>query len=149
MATGDQVFTEAAFRSFLAKHQLMAARCQACGGLYLPPRPLCPDCFGMDMAWEPLSGQGELAAFTAVHIAPTAMIEAGYDRDNPYVAGVVRLAEGPSISAQILGMDARHPDQIAIGASLRAVYVERGEGDAQRTFLAFEPVAGWDRPETV
>lgn len=142
MATGDQAFTEAAFRSFLARHQLMAARCQACGALYLPPRPLCPDCFGMDMIWEPLSGQGELAAFTTVYIAPTAMIEAGYGRDNPYVAGIVQLAEGPSISAQILGMHACQPDQTAIGTSLRAVYVERGEGDAQRTFLAFEPVEG-------
>lgn len=137
-----ETFTQADFAARLAEHRLMAARCQACGALYLPPRPLCPDCYGADMAWEALSGQGTLAAFTTVYIAPTAMIEAGYGRDNPYVTGIVQLAEGPSISAQMLGVDARQPDQIAIGAPLRAVFVERGQGEAQRTFLAFEPVSG-------
>jgi hypothetical protein len=39
-------------------------------------------------------------------------------------------------------VDARQPDQIAMGASLGAVFVHRGEGDAQRTFLAFAPVDG-------
>jgi hypothetical protein len=137
-----ETFTQADFGARLTEHRLMAARCRGCGALYLPPRPLCPACFGTDMAWETLSGQGKLAAFTAVYIAPTAMIEAGYGRDNPYVAGIVQLAEGPSISAQILGVDARQPEQIAIGAPLQAVYIERGEGDTQRTLLAFEPVTG-------
>lgn len=136
----EETFTQVDFASRLADHTLMATRCRGCGALYLPPRPLCPDCYGTDMAWEALSGQGKLAAFTEVYIAPTAMIEAGYGRDNPYVAGIVELAEGPSISAQILGVDARRPDQIAIGAPLRAAFVERGNGDTQRTFLAFEPV---------
>ena len=138
---GD-TFTQVDFAARLAEHRLMAARCVACGALYLPPRPLCPACFGVEMAWEALSGQGKLAAFTAVYIAPTAMIEAGYGRDNPYLTGIVQLAEGPSISAQVLGVDARQPEQIAIGAPLRAVFVERGQGEAQRTFLAFEPVIG-------
>ncbi len=138
----EETFTQADFAARLAEHRLMAARCQACGALYLPPRPLCPACYGTDLAWEALSGEGKLAAFTAIYIAPTAMIEAGYGRDNPYVTGIVQLAEGPSISAQILGVDARQPDQIAIGTPLRAAFVERGDGDTQRTFLAFEPVTG-------
>jgi hypothetical protein len=135
-----ETFTQVDFAARLAEHRLMAARCRACGELCLPPRPLCPACYGADMAWEALSGEGKLAAFTAIYIAPTAMIEAGYGRDNPYVTGIVQLAEGPSISAQILGVDASQPDQIAIGAPLRATFVERGAGDTQRTFLAFEPV---------
>lgn len=137
-----ETFTQADFATRLAEHRLMAARCQSCGALHLPPRPLCPDCYSTNMAWEALSGEGKLAAFTAIYIAPTVMVEAGYGRDNPYVAGIVQLAEGPSISAQILGVDARQPEQIAIGAPLRAAFVERGVGDTQRTFLAFEPVTG-------
>jgi uncharacterized OB-fold protein len=91
------------------------------------------------MEWIELSGQGKLAAFTIVYIAPSAMIAAGYDRKNPYCAGVVELAEGPKVSAQILGVDVLHPEQIKIGMPLKAKFVERGEGDAKRTFLAFEP----------
>ena len=92
------------------------------------------------MEWIELSGQGKLAAFTIVYIAPSAMIAAGYDRKNPYCVGVIDLAEGAKISAQILGVDVKNPAQIKIGMPLKAKFVERGEGDAKRTFLAFEPM---------
>jgi hypothetical protein len=103
---------------------------------------MCPRCFGADMAWTELAGQGTLLAFTAVYIAPTAMIEAGYGRDNPYVAGIVQLAEGPAVSAQIVGVDATKPEAIAIGTTLRVAFIERGQGEEKRTFLAFEPASG-------
>ncbi|MEZ4769438.1 MAG: Zn-ribbon domain-containing OB-fold protein [Caldilineales bacterium] len=141
MAT--ETFTHADFTAWLAGHNLMGARCRSCGALYAEARPMCPDCFGDDMAWEPLSGHGKLAAFTTVYIAPTAMIEAGYGRDNPYVTGIVALDEGPSISGQIVGVDVKDARQVAVGMPLQATFVTRGEGDAQRTFLAFEPA-----PET-
>ncbi|MEA3335757.1 MAG: Zn-ribbon domain-containing OB-fold protein [Chloroflexota bacterium] len=135
----QQPFTESTFQSYLARHKLMASRCSACGALHLPPRPLCPDCFGDDLHWTEVSGSGKLLAFTVIHIAPTAMIEAGYGRDKPYVVAVVVLDEGPGISAQLLGVDAANPQTIAVGMPLRATFVERGEGEGQRTFLAFQP----------
>jgi uncharacterized OB-fold protein len=134
----DQDFTRAKFDSFLAARKLMGTRCGSCGALYLPPRPLCPACYGDDMAWTEFSGQGKLLAFTTIHIAPTAMIDAGYGRDNPYCTGVVQLEEGPAISAQILGVDATQPQQIVIGAPLQVAFVERGEGEEKRTYLAFQ-----------
>ena len=91
------------------------------------------------MEWEQLEGKGTLAAFTSVHIAPTAMIEAGYSRKNPYVAGIVRLSEGPAISGQIVGVDPARPEEIEIGMPVRATFVERGNGDRRQTYLAFEP----------
>jgi uncharacterized OB-fold protein len=101
---------------------------------------MCANCFGSEVMLEEMSGTGELIAFTTVHIAPTAMIEAGYDRNNPYCAGIVRLAEGPAISGQILGVDPMQPDQIEIGMSVRATFIERTSGDRTGVFLAFEPV---------
>jgi uncharacterized OB-fold protein len=90
------------------------------------------------MEWVELSGKGELAAFTAVYIGPTAMIDAGYDRTNPYCAGIVRLAEGPSISAQILGVDASQPQSIAIGTPLQVSIIERNlDEENSRFYLAF------------
>jgi hypothetical protein len=77
--------------------------------VYVPPRPMDPETFSPAMEWVELSGEGTLAAFTAVFIGPTAMVQAGYDRNKPYMSGVVQLAEGPMISAQILGLDAAHP----------------------------------------
>jgi uncharacterized OB-fold protein len=136
---GDREFTGTSFYQFLDESKLVGSQCQSCGVLHVPPRPLCPACFGEDLDWVELSGEGKLQAFTTVHIAPTAMIEAGYDRNNPYCAGIVELAEGPAISAQILGVDPARPEQIEIGTPLRVAFVQRGEGDQARTYLAFEP----------
>lgn len=134
----EKPFTEHSFQVFLSEQKLMAAKCEDCGSLFVPPRPLCPHCFNEQMAWVEVSGKGKLAAFTAVYIGPNAMIEAGYDRKNPYLTGVVQLEEGPMISAQILGLDAVQPDVSAIGTPLTVSFIERGEEEGKRTFLAFE-----------
>lgn len=134
----ERAFTEYSFQQFLQEHKLMGSRCATCAETFVPPRPLCPKCHGETMNWVEMSGVGTLAAYTAVYIGPTAMIAAGYDRNTPYLTGVVELAEGPFISAQILGLDATHPDSIAIGTPLTVSFIERGEGEAMRAFLAFE-----------
>jgi uncharacterized OB-fold protein len=131
-------FSSVSFYRFLDKHKLMGTRCEECGALYLPPRALCTACYGDAMVWVEFSGEGTLQAFTVVHIAPSFMIEAGYGRDKPYCSGIVRLVEGPAISAQILGVDARHPEAIDIGSRLQVRFVERKTGPETRTFLAFE-----------
>jgi uncharacterized OB-fold protein len=134
----DRDFSSTSFYRFLGEGRLMGSRCQDCGALHLPPRSLCPACHGGEMEWEQVNGEGKLVAFTSIHIAPTAMLEAGYGRDNPYCTGIVQLDGGPAISAQILGVDPARPEEIEIGMPLRVTYVGRGEGDEQRTFLAFE-----------
>lgn len=136
----ERPFTGRAFYQYLGEQKLMGSRCKSCGALYVPPRPLCPDCYGDDMDWEQLGGKGKLIAFTTVHIAPTAMIEAGYGRNNPYCTGIVQLDEGPAVSAQIIGVDPAAPEQIAVGTPLQVAFVRRGEGENERTYLAFEKV---------
>ena len=134
----EREFTSASFNEYLSEKKLMASKCTKCGALYVPPRPLCNKCFGSEMEWAEMKGKGKLAAFTTIAIAPTLMIEEGYGRDNPYCTGVVELAEGPKISARILGVDAKKPEEIKIGTPLAVDFVERGEGEAKRTFLAFK-----------
>lgn len=134
----DNQFTGTAFYQSLAEEKLAGTHCKACGALHLPPRPICPHCLSDDVEWVAFGGKATLKAFTVIHIAPTAMIAAGYDRNNPYMAGIVQLEEGPRISAQILGLDAAHPETIAIGTPLTATFVERGEGEAKKKYLAFQ-----------
>jgi uncharacterized OB-fold protein len=133
-------FSQAEYHHWLAEHKLMGSKCIKCGKLFLPPRPMCTNCYGNTMEWVSLDGYGELVAFTVVHIAPTAMLEVGYGRENPYCSGIVRLEENVSISAQILDVDVRNPEQIKIGMPLKAEFVERGEGEARKTLLGFRPV---------
>lgn len=136
----DKPFTHVSFQQFLNEHKLMGARCRETGEIYIPPRPLCPHTFSEDMEWVELSGEGTLAAYTAVHIGPTAMVNAGYDRLKPYCSGIVRLKEGPAISAQIIGVDAKRPENIQIGTPLHVTFLDRKQGEQQRTVLAFAPL---------
>jgi hypothetical protein len=135
--TPDRPITPASFGHYLNEKKLMGSHCTACNKNFLPPRAICPNCHTDQLAWIEFGGKAKLAAFTAIYIAPTAMIEAGYGRDNPYLAGVVELEEGVKISAQILGLDASQPQEVKIGAPLRVEFVERGEGEAKKTALAF------------
>ncbi len=138
MSTHD--FTRAGFQQQLAAHKLMGVHCRTCQAFYLPPRPMCTNCYSQDLEWVEFPGTGRLVAFTTVHIAPTAMIEAGYGRENPYCTGIVRLDNGHTISAQILGVDILHPENIKIGTALVAEFADRGEGDQKTTMLVFRPV---------
>lgn len=127
--------TAASFNEYLAEHKLMGARCLQCGALYLPPRALCPACFSAGLAWEELPGAGSLAAFTSIYIAPTFMEAQGYGRKNPYLTGIVELAEGVKISARLVGLDPAHPESVQIGQPLQVTFLDQGE----TTQLAFEP----------
>ncbi len=134
-------FTAHSYQTFLEAHKLMASRCKATGEIFMPPRAICPRTYDTDMEWVELSGRGELAAFTTIHIGPMEMVAAGYDRFHPYCSGVVRLAEGPMMSGQIIGVDTTRPETITIGAPVQATFLTRGEGEEQKTILAFEVVA--------
>lgn len=132
-------FTAAEFNQYLAQHKLVGSRSLTSDKLYVPPRPMCPATHTYDMELVELSGKGKLVAFTVITIAPTQMIEAGYNRNNPYCAGIVELEEGPKVSAQIIGVDVAHPETIKIGTRVKVTFVERGQEDKRRTYLAFEP----------
>lgn len=130
-------FTAASFTQYLNEKKLMGSHCPNCNESFLPPRAICSHCHGDQMEWVEFKGAGKLAAFTSIYIAPTAMIEAGYGRDKPYLAGVVKLEEGPKISGRILGMDASKPEEVKIGAPVVAEFIEHGEGEARKKTLAF------------
>jgi hypothetical protein len=136
----DNQFTIAAYSSHLNEHRLMGSRDVKTGEVFLPPRPMNPSSFSTDMEWVEFSGKGTLVAFTNVLSGPTSMIAAGYDRKNPYTVGIVKTIEGPMISAQILGVNSCDPASIKIGTQLKIKFIDRGEGEAKKTFLAFEPV---------
>lgn len=132
----EREFNSASFYQFLAEKKLMASRCKKCQALYLPPHPICTKCSGNDMEWVEMKGNGKLAAFTAVAVGPTSTIEEGYDRNNPYLVGVVQLDEGPKVSSRIQGLDAKKPEAIKVGTPLTVDFLEPEE--SKQCFLAFK-----------
>jgi uncharacterized protein len=127
MTSSSAPFTVVSFNQFLNEKKLMGTRCTQCGHLYLPPRAICPNCLSEQLEWVELAGKGKLAAFTVIYVGPTAMISAGYNRENPYVSGIVELGEGVKISAQILGVDGTKPETIRVGQPVTIDFVQRGE----------------------
>ena len=130
-------FNAASFNKFLSEKKLMASQCKKCHAMYLPPRPLCTRCYSSEMEWIELQGGGTLTAYTVIAVGPTFMVEEGYDRKNHYCSGIVQLEEGPKISARITGVDSKKPETIKIGTPLEVDFLEKGEGENKKTFLAF------------
>lgn len=139
MSEQERGFTATSFQAYLNEGKLMGSRCIETGEIFIPPRPICPHTYSPNMEWVELSGKGKLVAYTSVYIGTTPMVDAGYDRKNPYVSGIVELVEGPRFSAQITGVDATRPETIAIGLPLQAGFVERGEGESTYLHLTFSP----------
>lgn len=135
----ERPFSDISYEQYLKEDKLMGSRCKTCGSKFAPPRPICVDCHSTDMEWIQMKGTGKLAAFTSIAVGPGFMEAEGFGRDNPYVVGVVELDEGTRVDARIEGVDAKHPENIHVGMPLKVKYLHRGEGDKQRTFLAFEP----------
>ncbi len=141
-------FTAASFEQYLNEHKFMGLKCTECGALWCPPRPICNKCGSNKMEWMEMGGKGKLIGFTTIEVGTTVMLDAGYDRNNPYCSGIVQLDEGPRISAQILGVDASDPETISIGTPLKVDFVERGTfafskelAATQKTYVAFRSTA--------
>jgi uncharacterized OB-fold protein len=130
-------FTSAEFYKYLHRGKFMGTRCNQCREIYLPPRPICIKCFSSDMSWIELSGKGKLVSFTSITVGPSFMSEAGFDRKNPYCVGIVALSEGPRVSGQILGVNAREPETIKIGTPLTLKIMEHGQDKNKKTWLGF------------
>ena len=91
------------------------------------------------MEWVQLKGTGRLAAFTSIVVAPPYMVKEGYDRNNPYIVGVIELEEGVKTVARIVGVNAKKPEQIKVGTPLKAEFLQKGVELDRQTFLAFKP----------
>lgn len=134
----ENPFYSAAYKRFLNDKRLMGSKCKNCGWVSIPPKPICDKCQSDDMELVEMKGKGKLIAYTVIGVAAPIMVEEGFDRAHPYCSGVVELEEGPKILARIMGVDVRKPEEIKIGAPVRAEYVEVKHGEENKTFLAFK-----------
>ena len=128
-----------AYREALANGKLLGARCAECDSVYLPPRPHCGVCGVGKMVWEEIEGGGVIETFSNIHFPGLDLQAAGFGREMPGCAAIVRLDEGPAISAQIVGPDKTSTPEVRVGDRVRAEFVRRGQGEAERVFLVFMP----------
>jgi uncharacterized OB-fold protein len=98
-----------------AEGVLRFARCQSCQTWIQPPRPVCPTCWGDDVAPETVSGRATVAGFTVNHHQWLPGFEP------PYVIAIVQIEEDPDVrlTTNLVGVA---PEEVAIGQSVRVVF---------------------------
>jgi uncharacterized protein len=119
------------------RYRLEGQRHRATGEVRFPPQP--PALGEADDAWESftLSGRGELYSFSVLRQAPD-----GYESLTPYPVGLVRLAEGPLVAAQLTDCA---EEELAIGQPVELVtrrLVDTGEDGVLVYGYKFRPVLG-------
>ncbi len=78
------------------RYGLVGEVCPHCEVKIFPPRDVCPACGGEAKSAYAFSGKGEVYSYTTIYEAPT-----GYDESAPYTVALVKLAEGPLLTAQL------------------------------------------------
>ena len=78
------------------RYALVGEVCPHCDAKIFPPRDVCPYCGGEAKNEYAFSGKGEVYSFTVMHDAP-----AGFDETLPYTVALVKLVEGPMVTAQL------------------------------------------------
>ncbi|HLF88987.1 MAG TPA: Zn-ribbon domain-containing OB-fold protein [Anaerolineales bacterium] len=111
------------------RYALVGEVCPHCDSKIFPPRDICPDCGQEAKELYSFSGRGEVYSFTTVYDAP-----AGYEENAPYTVALIRLNEGPMVTAQLTDLDDRN---VAIGTPVEMVTRKlRNDGD-ERGMLVY------------
>jgi uncharacterized OB-fold protein len=104
------------------RYGLVGEVCPHCDAKIFPPRDICPEC-GQDAKTQfSFSGKGEIYSFTTIFDAP-----AGYETTTPYTVALVKLDEGPIITAQLTDLG---EEEVQIGMPVEMVTRRlRSDGD--------------------
>lgn len=104
------------------RYGLVGEMCPHCNAKIFPPRDVCPNCAGEAITPFAFSGQGEVYSYTTVYDAPE-----GYEWQAPYTVAIIKLAEGPMVTAQLTDVD---NDKVTIGQPVEMVTRKlREDGD--------------------
>ena len=111
MMSENHPFTVSSFYKFVSEKRLMAAKCNECGTVLLPPKPMCTKCFSTNLKWIELEGSGKLVSYTVIHFAPEQ-----FQSLAPYAVGIVELKKGLRLPGIIRGVDTQ---KIRVGMNLK------------------------------
>lgn len=69
---------------------MVGIRCPGCGRVYVPPRPVCGDCYRPMHEWVEVGPAGTIRAFTVMHL-PIVDPITGRPRPTPYAMALIQL----------------------------------------------------------
>jgi uncharacterized OB-fold protein len=95
------------------RYALVGEECPNCGVKIFPPRDVCLECVAPAKELYTFTGVGEVYSYTTIYDAP-----AGFEHNAPYVIALVKLEEGPVITAQLTDIAT---DEVTIGMPVEMV----------------------------
>ncbi len=110
------------------RYNLVGTVCPQCGEKSFPPREICLKCGSETSSAFAFCGRGDVFSFTTIYEAPT-----GFDEGAPYTVALVRLEEGPLVTAQLT--DLGSPPEIGMPVEMVTRRL-RSDGD-ERGMLVY------------
>jgi uncharacterized OB-fold protein len=95
------------------RYKLVGETCDHCGTKLFPPRDVCLECEAPAQELYTFTGIGEVYSYTTIYDPP-----AGFEYSAPYTVALVKLEEGPLVTAQLTDMS---EDEIVIGMPVEMV----------------------------
>lgn len=108
------------FQRLKTEQRLYGMRCSNCQRVYLPPRPVCGDCWRMMDDWVALGSQGMIVGKTVCHYKILDSLT-GKPRKTPFVLGLIKI-DGADTT---LNHFVKSPDQSRVGIGDRVEIVFR------------------------
>lgn len=87
------------WRTTSQRYQLVGEVCPHCHSKIFPPRDVCPTCEQEAKTPFVFCGKGEVYSYSTIHAAPR-----GFEKYAPYTVALIKLDEGPLITAQLTDM---------------------------------------------
>ena len=109
------------FWDALRSRRLDLQTCADCGTVRHYPRPVCPACHSMAVAWTTASGRGVVHSWTVSHQA----FHPAFEDRLPIVLATVDLEEGVRMNCRLDGVA---PEEIEIGLPVEVAFEDVGDG---------------------
>ena len=95
------------------RYGLVGEVCPNCNVKLFPPRDVCLECEAPAKELYTFTGLGEVYSYTTIYDAP-----AGFEQYAPYTVALVKLEEGPLVTAQLTDVDS---NEVHIGMPVEMV----------------------------
>ena len=105
------------WREIPQRYNLIGNICGSCNKTFFPPKEACPYCRRKSMGKMQdikFSGKGEIITYTIIHSASES-----FQKQVPYIMAIIKLNEGPKITAQIVDCDI---EKIKIGMKVDSTF---------------------------
>src|SRR5512136_1001604 len=110
------------------RYSLVGEVCGHCGNKIFPPRDICPECEQPAKTPFTFSGRGAVYSYSTVYHPPE-----GFEEFAPYTVALVKLEEGPMVSAQLTDVEG---EKVEVGMPVEMV-TRRLRDDGKRGTIVY------------